>query len=364
MTSVIPHARTASEPTTVPDPWHDVMGAVVESSRDVVILAGPDAVIHYVNGVGRTTLGIDDADLGTLTAFDLAPPGVVVEQAECAQAIATKGWWRGLSWVQPRDGGTPIPFDNVTWLAPGSAPGRAGTLVISLRDARDRLDTEAVLRTAAHEEAQLREQLTVAAEEERRRVAEAIHEEPLQLLASAAMHLDLAERRLTTIGPDAERSLALATRAVREASERLRRLVSDLVPVEVDVSLLDGLGMLVPPMLEGHALAWELEASSDPDLRPHVQSAVLRIVREAVTNVVKHACATTVAVTVDIQDGALQLCVTDDGVGLPVDLRVLPGHLGTASMKERARSLGGTVDLVSAPGSGTTVAIRIPLSAE
>lgn len=362
MTSAPTNPQAAVSPGMSVHAWRELLTSVVESSREVVMVAGTDGVLLYVNAVGRTLLGIDEAELGTITAFDLAPPGTVVDDAECAVALATRGWWSGLSWEQPRRGGDPIPFDTVSWLAPSSVHGGPDVLVMTQRDARGRLAAEAALRTAAQGEAQLRERLVVAAETERRRVAEAIHDDPLQLLVSATVHLQLAERSVEN-GSDGARSLALAGRAIHDASESLRRLVLDLAPAEVDASLLDGLAMIITPMLEDRDLGWELRASADPDLRPHQQSAVLRIVREAVSNVVKHAGATTISVTVDVEDGALQVGVTDDGAGMPAQLPVRPGHLGLASMKERARTLGGSLGLVSTPGSGTAVTVRIPLGA-
>ncbi|MFC4061334.1 sensor histidine kinase, partial [Planomonospora corallina] len=99
-------------------------------------------------------------------------------------------------------------------------------------------------------------------------------------------------------------------------------------------------------------------------LPPAVEVAAYRIAHEAVTNVRRHARATTVLVRLSVETdpagrGELRLTVSDDGVGLPATPR---RGVGTASMRERAQEAGGSCVITSRPGGGTEVAVRLPLS--
>ena len=92
-----------------------------------------------------------------------------------------------------------------------------------------------------------------------------------------------------------------------------------------------------------------------------MEIAAYAIVREALTNVVRHAGATHAAVRLDIDGPRLVVEVADDGCGLPAAVNT---GVGLASMQERAHELGGTCTITAQPGGGTVVAARLPLSPE
>jgi signal transduction histidine kinase len=100
-------------------------------------------------------------------------------------------------------------------------------------------------------------------------------------------------------------------------------------------------------------------------LHEHMESAVYRIVQEALTNVVRHAAATRVSVIVERHDGTVVVVVEDDGKGFDVSAAQndpWPGGLGLRGIRERVALLGGAVDMESRPGAGTTLYARIPTS--
>jgi signal transduction histidine kinase len=110
-----------------------------------------------------------------------------------------------------------------------------------------------------------------------------------------------------------------------------------------------------------------LEADGDPNCLPEdVQTAVYRILQEALANIGRHAGATAVAVDIEADDGHLELHVRDDGAGFDPGALARnsssdgPGAgLGLSGMVERARLAGGELDVRSAPGGGTTVTLHI-----
>jgi signal transduction histidine kinase len=108
-----------------------------------------------------------------------------------------------------------------------------------------------------------------------------------------------------------------------------------------------------------HGIEVELHAEKGSEPDPS-DVEVLRIAHEALHNAVRHAAARRVTVQLDGGEQRLRLEVSDDGIGFdPTDPELRSRHLGLTSMEERARELGGKLELRSAPGSGTTVTLEV-----
>jgi signal transduction histidine kinase len=151
-----------------------------------------------------------------------------------------------------------------------------------------------------------------------------------------------------------------------EETRVLRHLMSALRP-----PVLDNRGLA--EALEEHAQRFEQEHATAVDiglglqarLAPELETILYRIVQESLNNVAKHARAGRVTVTVDQPDaGQVRLRVHDDGVGFDASNAgqlLREGHFGLAGMRERASLVGGSLEVESQPGSGTTVVARLPL---
>ncbi|MEX2658663.1 MAG: GAF domain-containing sensor histidine kinase [Acidimicrobiales bacterium] len=190
---------------------------------------------------------------------------------------------------------------------------------------------------------------------DRRRIAGDIHDGISQRLVSAWYHLRAATS--LTDDPAVEEELAAATALVSEALEDARRAITGLRP-----ALLDDLG-LNAAIISVAAELGDLEATVRLEpcgLAPHVETALFRIAQETLQNVVKHAEASHVDVSL-VHDGvSVVFTVTDDGVGFDPTTAVGPTSFGLAGMHERAMLLGATLHVRSAHGQGTSVAVRIP----
>ena len=101
----------------------------------------------------------------------------------------------------------------------------------------------------------------------------------------------------------------------------------------------------------------------DISLAPDTSTAFFRILQESLTNIVRHAKASRVSVQLRSDNHITALQVQDNGVGIPAHVVAGPASFGLLSMKERALMLGGTVDVVSAPGAGTKIVVRVPHAA-
>jgi signal transduction histidine kinase len=207
----------------------------------------------------------------------------------------------------------------------------------------------------------------LGAEQERLRVARELHDSLAKTVEGLAMTASVLPSRCERDpGAAAELARGLAEDARRAAVEA-RALMSDLRPATIELPL----AQAVRERAEGFAQRAEVEIdiSCDTDGIPDPSTTgsheLLRILGEALANAVRHGGATHVGVSLGHEGDALVLRVADDGGGLPdgVDLERLKaaGHYGLAGMHERARSIGGTLELErGAAGSGTVVTVRVP----
>lgn len=209
----------------------------------------------------------------------------------------------------------------------------------------------------------LSQRLLAAQEAERRALAAEMHDEIGQLLTG----LNLL---LLSIDPhdDAERiaaHLAQAQRVVSELTARVRHLTLDLRPPMLDDL---GLGPTLEWLAERYTAQTRVQVQlqhPDPAQRfpPMLELTVYRIIQEALTNVARHAATTTVSVQVWSEGEQVHVLVADQGRGF--DPHALdPSHSsGLSGMAERVRLLGGTLTVMAAPGSGTSIHATLPLSA-
>ena len=195
-----------------------------------------------------------------------------------------------------------------------------------------------------------------AQEEERRRLARDLHDEVNQALTGILLRLEALSQDSS---PEQAEDVAELKRLVNQAMDELLSLARQLRP-----SALDDHGLV--PAIEAQlsrfaaqgGFAAQLRTEGDPeDLAEAAQTAIYRTVQESLQNIGRHAGATAVEVDLDVDCGQAQLRVRDDGSGF--DPRASSNRLGLKGMAERARLVGGELDVRSAPGSGTTVTLRI-----
>ncbi|MCX7839488.1 MAG: GAF domain-containing protein [Anaerolineae bacterium] len=212
---------------------------------------------------------------------------------------------------------------------------------------------------------ELLEKVITAQEDERKRIARDLHDDTSQSLSALIYSLEALEARCTD--PTVHNALATMRQRVAQILDGIHKLIFDLRP-----SMLDHLGLFV-------ALRWYAETHLQPlgmrvhleehgtsrRLPPKMETALFRVVQEAINNIAKHSGARNVRLNFDCSNGAVQIDVEDDGIGFDlnemaqmVDLR---RGLGLVGMQERVGLLGGKITLLSYPGQGTRISIRVPL---
>ncbi|MGW0228492.1 GAF domain-containing sensor histidine kinase [Actinopolymorpha singaporensis] len=224
-----------------------------------------------------------------------------------------------------------------------------------------RLHRRLAARERAHE--RFAEQAVAAQEGERRRLAADIHDGITQRLCSLRFHLDAAAEALTEEPAFAAEQLVLSRRLTHLAIDEARAAINGLrPPVLDDLGLADSLASLARAV-SGVDVLVEVDRCALPE---HVEIALYRIAQEAFQNVVKHAGASNVRLSLRRSAAEVSLEVSDDGRGFdlladgPPAATLGPdgGGYGLGSMAERAELIGGRLDVRSAPGRGTTVLAR------
>jgi len=144
----------------------------------------------------------------------------------------------------------------------------------------------------------------------------------------------------------------------------MRALILELRPESLAAEgLVGALARLASALRARHRLAVDEQLGDEPDLPLPTKEALYRVAQEALNNVVKHARATHVALSLIATDDEIELLVRDDGKGFDPTAG-FPGHLGLQSMRERIAQLAGSLTLASAPGEGTTVRAHVPRRSE
>jgi signal transduction histidine kinase len=200
-----------------------------------------------------------------------------------------------------------------------------------------------------------------AAEQARARWARELHDETLQGLSGARMVLSagLARDDLAALRSAAE----TADEHLGEEMRRLRDLIAELRPAALDDL---GLGPAIESLakrqgaIAGFAVDTRIELEGEQHLGRDAQSAIYRIVQEALSNAVKHSQAQHVTLTVEQLSDRLQITVQDDGLGF--DPAAVSEGFGLTGMRERALLLGGELSVTSADGGPTRVTAALPAS--
>jgi signal transduction histidine kinase len=218
---------------------------------------------------------------------------------------------------------------------------------------RGHLEREGLLRAAVE-----------ASSQERRRIAADLHDGAVQDLAGVAFGLaPLAESARRRGDEDGARALDASVDRLRQGVRDLRTLLVRIHPPTVATTGLDAaLGDLLSP-LRAAGVATELEVDDAAADGTRHDELLYRAAREAVRNAEEHASPSRVRVAVGVRDGIVRLLVSDDGRGsseLDRERRLADGHLGLQLLRDLVAQAGGTMELDSRPGHGTTLTLELP----
>jgi PAS domain S-box-containing protein len=236
------------------------------------------------------------------------------------------------------------------------------------RDVTERKQAQRRISRQRSDLERLSARLIHAQEEERKRISHELHDEIGQALTGISINLAEIEKGLSPALAQTSSERLVETRSLADRLlEQVREMALDLRP-----AMLDDLGLV--PTLRWYVKRFAKRANIDVDLdvsgfdeRPaaEVETALYRVVQEALTNIVRHANASRISVRLGCEDAELSATIEDDGVGF--DVQNVPGPealeagVGLTGIQERIASLEGKVNITSRPGQGTRVKVEIPL---
>jgi NarL family two-component system sensor histidine kinase YdfH len=203
------------------------------------------------------------------------------------------------------------------------------------------------------------EDLTIAAE--RQRMARELHDTLSQGLAGLILQLEAADAHLANGRTEKARQIVQQTMENARATLAKSRQAIDALRTNGSLEFKDALKYEVSRFSASSGVPCNLQVEVEPELHAELTDHLLRIVSEALSNILRYAQATQASVTLKSQNRTLLLEIKDNGIGF--DPQAIPtGHYGLIGMRERARLAGGVLEVTSQPGQGVTLLIRIPLS--
>jgi signal transduction histidine kinase len=284
-------------------------------------------------------------------AFRFGAPGATVSIAITALVvIGTTAHQSGAFFSQPIDHRT---LSTQLYIVIGALT----TLFLSALVAERERSAEALA------EAQRRE--GERAVEERHRIARDLHDSVSQALFSTALHTRTAEKALDNDRGESfgqvRQSLSAISQLTRAAQAEMRAFIFELRRDALELGLVAALAEQASTLRGPSGLTINVEGPDSPlAVNPRTEEELFAIGREALSNVAKHAAASSASVKVEAGSGHVSLEVSDDGRGFD-DTAACPGHYGLESMRSRAADIGGDLTVASALGVGTVVRVEVPV---
>jgi len=214
---------------------------------------------------------------------------------------------------------------------------------------------------------QLTREIITTQEEERKSISRELHDEVVQTLVGINVELSALKKEAASSAPRLQRKIARTQRLVEGSVHAVHRFARGLRP-----AVLDDLGLIAA--LHAHCkslatqckIAIKLTAPREAESLGGAERTVLyRVAQEALTNVIRHAEATTVGIVIRQIPGALRMEISDNGKSFAVEKTLTKEsnqRLGLIGMRERVEMVGGRLTIESSPGNGTTVCAEVPFA--
>lgn len=316
----------------------------------------------YANTQACRSLGYSLAELRTMRVWDIDPEFPEACSEPFWQEIRQKKVARFES-IHRRKDGSIFPVElSVRYAA---YQGKEYNFAFA-QNITERRRVEQRLVESTQRLQQLSRRLLSVQEEERRALARELHDDFGQQLTALKLNLAMLERDLRD--PAHQARLADCINIVESARESIQNTARQLRPAILDdLGLVEALHWYARSQAERSGCTIEIQDRLPMLLPPEVETAVFRIVQEAVNNALRHGQSRRIDITTGVDQRELTLVIQDDGVGFDPDTRAAaknPSGLGLISMSERTTLLGGRFSFASRPGAGVRIEAAIPLAEE
>jgi len=341
----------------------ETLRALVNTAMDAIVTVDVDQHIVMFNPAAEKMFGcgVGEALRQPLSRFlpEHARPRHVGHLAEFrASGIASRAM--GNEVLGLRANGEQFPIEAT--ISQVSIGGRTLFTAV-LRDISERRRAEAALSATNAELHRLSESLIMVRESERSRIARELHDELGQQLMRLRLDLSSLSVRLRDVLPELHDKVRVMIGLVADTVTAVRRITTELRP-----PMLDDLGVVAAVEWLANDFSQRSGISVDVDIDPAAEeceadmaTAVYRIVQEALTNVARHAAASRVSVTLQLEADALRLAIEDDGQGMhSADGPIVCAGNGLVGMRERVLMFSGSVDVERAASGGVAIEVHLP----
>ena len=331
---------------------------ILEVSQDMICIAEMDGNFKYLNPAWEKNLGYTDEDLLSKKFVDFVHPddrAKTVREFESLTAgrqtvdfenryIHMDGSIRHLSWMA-----TPLPDEKRVYAV--------------ARDITIRKQVEISLQTSQKKAEALASSLISTQEAGSARLARELHDDIIQRLAFLKIEVDKLEMKNQSLPEPARDKLRQIARDIGVLSSDIHLISRRLHPVTLEIL---GLVRSIETECQDFTRLNEIPVTLDLDgtveySSKEISLCTYRILQEGLRNIVRHAKATGVQVTLSKKNGILHLLIKDNGIGFDPASDGVKAGLGIASMTERARLLQGSLSIESRPGKGTAIKLAVPL---
>lgn len=344
---------------------NEVLKTIMDNIPLMIRFLGPDARVQLVNRTWERTLGwsLEEVQQRNIGLLDELYPDPQERQRALDFVAAATGEWADFR-IHARDGRViDATFANIRL--------SDGTNISIGQDITDRKRAEDTLRTTTEQLRALSASLRSAREDEGTRIAREIHDELGSALTSLRWDLESLDKIISESTDESGRSVLRGKiedmlSLTESAVGAVRRISSELRP-----TVLDDLGLAA-------AIEWQAEqfqvrtgivcrcdcSLDDLDLSQEKSTAVFRIFQETLTNILRHAQATSVEIAIKAEGGEFILTISDNGRGITEDEKTGSRSLGILGMQERAHLIGAAIIISGTAAKGTVITLRVPLAAD
>ena len=331
---------------------------ILEVSQDLICIAGMDGYFKYLNPAWETNFGFTIDELRSRKFLDFVHPDDREKTERELEALAAgrqtadfenrythrDGSFRHLSWKA-----TPLPDEERVY-----AVGR---------DITERKQIEISLQASQEKAAALASNLITTQEAGSARLARELHDDINQRLAFLKIEVDKLHIKNPSLPEPAADKLRQIARDIGVLSSDINLISRRLHPIALEIL---GLIRSIEAECQNFTRLNEIPVTLDLDgtlqyLSKEISLGAYRILQESLRNIVRHAKATDVHVTLSKNNGILHLVIIDNGIGFVSASNGVKVGLGIASMTERARLLQGNLSIESRPGKGTAIKLAVPL---
>lgn len=337
---------------------------IAETTPDAIITLDAQQVVLFANPAAESMFKLDRSSLVGQPIDQLIPAQIRESHRSHVLKFGRDGQTRRktaghLKVEGLRADGTQFPIDAS--ISRFFIDGMVHYTAI-LRDVSERVATEQALDSVRQKVRRYAARLRSVREDEQKRISRELHDDIGQRLTALQLDIYKCESELKSGAAGATEKLRAISRQTSEIIDSVRAIATQLRPKVLDeLGLAPALEIYLTDLGERHAIAHTLRLAEDLDLNQTISTEIFRLIQEATHNIVKHAQATHLTVTIEASESGVHLAIRDNGQGIR---QKEPRHdaLGLIGMQERASSLGGHVTVTSSMGKGTLVECFLPYS--